>query len=187
MATNRGYDVRQCRLSIAVDLRGRLKGHAELTLVPTSATLRTVWLNARHSLAVTACSVSGHGAVDYSHVDPLAPETGVFRPTVAHAGLATAYPELKRKLFAAENEADGGELAIGIPEALVRPVDSGVEPPLPPVEGEAPPPAPPVEFEPIVLTVEYSLAQPDRGAADGIRFVNPDGLGFVRSRCIWPR
>lgn len=152
-------------------------------LVPTSAELRTVYLNARHTLSISACSVAGHGAVEFVHVDPLAAETGVFRSTNPGATLGESYPELKRKLFAAENEADGGELAISIPPALVRPIDGAIDPAPPPPLGEdsaAPPPAPAVEYEAIVLTIEYSLSQTDRGAADGVRFVNPDGMSFVR-------
>ena len=108
-------------------------------------------------------STTTHSSLSFSHLDPLAATSN--NPTFTatdEKDVRSAYPELKRKLFVAETEADKGELAIGLPASLVKKVENTAE-------GQQAQAS--TEFEPIVITVQYDLVNP----RDGLLFVGSDG------------
>lgn len=142
-------------------------------MTPTSPDLKTVYIHAKCSArpgrartsavftapaAVTGVSIAGHGPAQYLHADPLDESAGTYAPTDP-LHVSKAFPELKRKFFAAVNEASEGELAVNVPAGAVKQADGAAT------------------FDPIVITIDYDVFKPK----DGIRFAGLDGSGSVRS------
>ncbi|GAA5961060.1 hypothetical protein JCM3765_006519 [Sporobolomyces pararoseus] len=164
----KGFNVTNQKISISIGLNGRINGYTELTIVPTTPDLRTIWLNARSlNILSTSLRVPTVVPLDFSHLPP-APPT-LTEPTNIHT-----YPELKRSVWRADNEGEEGELGIAIPQGCVVKVPKPV--------GETPSantPAPskkdaeapkPDEYESIVIAVEYEVVKP----GIGITVVGPD-------------
>lgn len=127
-------------------------------MVPTTADLKTVWLNAR-SLNVLSASLRVPTTVPlaFSHLPPAAPS--LTNPSDIHT-----YPELKRGIWRGALEGEEGELGIAIPQGCVVKV--------PPPDGATPREEAKKEdeWEQIAIVVEYEVVKP--GA--GIVVVAPD-------------
>lgn len=114
----------------------------------------------RAATGVTNVSTADHPSLLYLHADPLAskPENPTFKSTDPQ-DFRQSFPELKRKLYSAINQAEEGELGISLPEGLIK---QTVMP-----EGL---PEQSVAFDPIALTIEYEVVNPKHG----VRFVGGD-------------
>ncbi|KAF8079062.1 hypothetical protein FPV67DRAFT_1558205 [Lyophyllum atratum] len=160
------------RVVLEIDFSGNLWGYTEITIVPTSKELRTVYLNSRQCTIHTV-TVAGHQA-DFTHSDPL---TNITMGLPNEAQDCHRHPELKRKLYAALQEGDEGELAIAIPREV--PLKQSGHLPTGAVFSEAATPEPQTpgftqsqtipEFSPITINIAYSLRNP----VDGFEFVLP--------------
>lgn len=135
-----------------------LQGFTELTIVPTTHDLRTVWLNAR-SLNVLSASLRVPTSIPlaFSYLPPSP-------PTLTEPSNIHTYPELKRSIWRATNEGEEGELGIALPQGCIIKVA--------PPEGATPREEAKKEdeWEQIVISVEYEVTKP--GA--GIVVVGPD-------------
>ncbi|KAG5636972.1 hypothetical protein H0H81_006217 [Sphagnurus paluster] len=153
-------------------LSPRKQGYTEITIVPTSRELKTIYLNSRQCTIHTV-TVAGHQA-DFTHVDPI---TNITVGVPNEAQDCHRHPELKRKLYAALQEGDEGELAIAIPREV--PLKQSGHLPTGAVFSEAATPEPQTpgfvhsqtvpEFSPITVNIVYSLRDP----VDGFEFVIP--------------
>jgi transcription initiation factor TFIID subunit 2 len=146
---------------VADSKRGSLQGNTELTIVPTTPDLRTVWLNARSlNVLSTALRVPTTVPLAFSHLPP-AP------PTLTEPDNIHTYPELKRAVWRGAAEGEEGELGIAIPQGCIVKV-------VPPSVAEGATPREEAkkedEWEQIVLVIEYEVVKP--GA--GIVVVGPD-------------
>lgn len=114
-SVRRGFGISHQKVVLQVDIGGKTAhGYTELTIVPLSRDLRTIHLHARcdiHSVGVSVAPGTDTVRADFVHHDPT--QISVSDPTDVHI-----HPELKRKLFAAEAEADEGELSVAIPQSF---------------------------------------------------------------------
>ncbi|CDZ96230.1 TATA binding protein associated factor [Phaffia rhodozyma] len=130
---HRGFNLSHQKVSVDVSLAlGVLSGITELTIVPTSGDLRTLFLNFRQgrvkqvsvyssvrppddpldfSSPTTAAAAT---VAEFTHNDPLA-SLSLSKPTDIHT-----FPEAKRKAFAAFAEGEQGELAIRLKPSLLE-------------------------------------------------------------------
>lgn len=138
-----------------------LQGYTEITVVPTTELLATVWLHARQLTVhrVSYRSEQGDVRLSFSHQPPATPV--LTEPDNAHT-----YPELKRAIWKATNEGEEGELGISIPSSCLSRVPSQ--------EGATPAAGrdnnKEDEFRPFNIVVEYSVDKP----GDGLVAVGPD-------------
>ena len=147
------------------------QGNTELTIVPTTPDLRTVWLNARSLNVISAAlRVPTNVPLAFSHLPP-AP------PTLTNPNDIHTYPELKRAAWRGALEGEEGELGIAIPQGCIVKV--------PPPDGATPreEAKKEEEWEQIVLVVDYEVVRP--GA--GIVVVAPDEANPSVSRSSYPR
>ncbi|GAA6000165.1 transcription initiation factor TFIID subunit TAF2 [Rhodotorula paludigena] len=155
----KGFLITNQKVSIAVGLNGRINGYTELTIVPTEADLRTVWLHAR-SLSILGASLRLPTVVPlaFSHLPPATP--ALTQPDNIHT-----YPEMKRQIWRADNEGEEGELGIAIPSGcIVRTAASSARTPsLAPTPGGAGALPTTDEFEPFTIAVEYEVTKPGLG------------------------
>ncbi|GLB35736.1 putative peptidase family M1 domain [Lyophyllum shimeji] len=168
----RGFSISHQKVVLEIDFSGSLWGYTEITIVPTSRELRTVYLNSRQCTIHTV-TVAGHLA-DFTHVDPL---TNITMGATTEAQDCHRHPELKRKLYSALQEGDEGELAIAIPREV--PLNQSGQMATGAVHSEAATPEPQTpgfphaqvvpEFSPITINITYSLRNP----VDGFEFVLP--------------
>ena len=119
-------------------------------------------------------STSTQPSLAFAHVDPLAPsdKNPTFVPTDPK-DIQAAYPELKRKLYAAANEGDEGELAISLPVGTIKRSGQGADGMTPAATPAAVVNSDLPEFESIIIKIEYELVNPK----EGIRFVGAQGDG----------
>lgn len=105
-------------------------------------------------------STADHPNLLYLHADPLAckAENTTYKPTDPK-DFRQSYPELKRKLYSAINQAEEGELGISLPEGSVK---QTVMPEDLPEQAAA--------FDPIAITIEYEVIDPKHG----VTFVGGD-------------
>ncbi|GAA96863.1 uncharacterized protein L969DRAFT_94877 [Mixia osmundae IAM 14324] len=180
------------RITLDVDLlNARAACQTELTVIPSSADLATVYLNSR-GCRIQHISLSRPQAgpdedaattkldrAEFELSDPFEnkADNPTFQPTDPN-NFRTAYPELKRKLYSATHTAQQGELAIAIPPDFVRPVQArdpsvfngsdsrsrGVSPAV--LAASA-------GFEEITISISYTISSP----RDGLHFVRPDSTG----------
>ncbi|EJD48509.1 hypothetical protein AURDEDRAFT_112948 [Auricularia subglabra TFB-10046 SS5] len=163
-SARRGFTISHQRVVLDLNFAGTLRGSTELTIVPTSRDLRTIYLNCRHA-QIHKVSVSSYPA-EYILHDALESIT-LSDPRDFHL-----HPELKRKVYSALADGDAGELAIAIPpqvhirssvngatNQLTRDVNTA----------EAPSSTPTSDLAPIKVMVEYSINHPD----EGFQFVLP--------------
>ncbi|BGP23606.1 transcription initiation factor TFIID subunit 2 [Rhodotorula toruloides] len=162
----KGFAITNQKVSISIGLQGRIHGYTELTIVPTAADLRTVWLHAR-SLSILSCSLRLPTVVPlaFSHLPPSTP--ALTQPENIHT-----YPEMKRQIWRAENEGEEGELGIAIPQGCIvrTSIGMGRTPgtvPTPAKDGLLPRTD---EFEPFTVAVEYEVTKP----GIGLVVVGPD-------------
>ncbi|KAL9933347.1 hypothetical protein V8E36_008065 [Tilletia maclaganii] len=166
--TVRGFTLTHQRIDLELSFaHASAAGYTELQITPTDEHLRSIHLHARQ-LNITHVSVQGKSA-DYSYRDLLKGLT-LSDPTDVHR-----YPELKRKLYVAAAEGNGGELSILLPTG-VRPEPIG-QPQQQQQSGGAESQAP-VEFAPITVRIHYTLAN----VTEALRFVRAqDNTGPVVS------
>ncbi|KAB5593213.1 Transcription initiation factor TFIID subunit 2 [Ceratobasidium theobromae] len=157
-SVRRGFGISHQKVVLQVDIGGKTAhGYTELTIVPLSRDLRTIHLHARcdiHSVGVSVAPGTDTVRADFVHHDPT--QISVSDPTDVHI-----HPELKRKLFAAEAEADEGELSVAIPQSF------SLHPSNAPVDVQVSSDRP--DIPPFVLVIEYSVHDP----AHGLEFVLP--------------
>lgn len=178
--TNRGFIVNHQKVSIELDLSGRLRGHTELTIVPTRPDLRTVYL---HSRDFEVLSVRHPSTPSNSRPTPL-DFTYLPQPppvTVSDPKNLRLFPEAKRRLYEITNAADEGELAIAIEPSRVRKATRGTSSTPRLADGTTPVPETPaavtgvkekeLEFDPINILIEYEIK--DAGSGEGICVVSP--------------
>ncbi|WFD37120.1 uncharacterized protein MJAP1_000062 [Malassezia japonica] len=108
MLEDRGFTLTHQRVALELAFSGALAGYTELTVSPTTAALRSIFLNARRA-KIQKITCNGHEAV----YDYLASE---------HAALTDVhdYPKTKRAIYSSASETAFGELRIKLPDA-VRP------------------------------------------------------------------
>ncbi|KAJ7150184.1 hypothetical protein C8R46DRAFT_1008308 [Mycena filopes] len=168
--TRRGFSISHQKVVLEIDFSGCLWGYTEITIVPTSKDLKTIYLHSRQCTiqTVTVASIP----TEFIHHDPLAHISvgAPNEPLDCHR-----HPELKRKLYSALQESDEGELSIAIPpEVALKYSGNSVKPavseatPEPQTPGAQASQAVP-EFAPIAINIAYSLRNP----ADGFQFVFP--------------
>ncbi|KAK0465504.1 uncharacterized protein EV420DRAFT_1514646 [Desarmillaria tabescens] len=143
------------KVVLEIDFSGSLWGYTEITIVPTSSELRTIYLNSRQC-TIHSVTVGSYDA-EFACSDPL-------------------------KLYSALQEGDDGELAIGIPRdvslkysgsiASMGILSETLQPPKPQTPGVSQAQNGHItpEFSPIVVKISYSLRNP----VDGFEFVLPD-------------
>ncbi|GAA5878689.1 hypothetical protein JCM8547_002132 [Rhodosporidiobolus lusitaniae] len=163
----KGFQVINQKVSISIGLNGRIHGYTELTLLPLTTDLRTVWLHAGRPLQILSASLRLPTIVPlaFSHLPPSIP--ALTQPENIHT-----YPEMKRQIWRADNEAEEGELGIAIPHGTVVRVGGGG------AGGRTPAPATPAagkespreEYEPFTIAVEYEVTKPGMGVV----VVGPD-------------
>ncbi|KAH8110586.1 hypothetical protein DFH11DRAFT_1619105 [Phellopilus nigrolimitatus] len=166
------------KVVLEIDFSGLLFGYTELTIVPTSKELKTIFLHSRQC-NVTAVQVGGYNVQDWACYDPLS--------NVVSSDITDCHrhPELKRKLYASFAECDEGELAIPIPRQVsvksagqagagVAGINSEAGTPEPQALGQALSQvqhgASGPEFSPIQVRITYSLRNP----VEGFQFVLPN-------------
>ncbi|KAF7302593.1 Transcription initiation factor TFIID subunit 2 [Mycena chlorophos] len=170
--TRRGFTIHQ-KVVLEIDFSGCLWGYTEITIVPTSKDLRTVYLNSRQCTIQTV-TVANQPA-EFVHHDPLANISLGGPPETIDCH---RHPELKRKLYTALQESEEGELAIAIPADVdIRQTGNAANPLV--TEVATPEPSTPgpssqstqaaSEFAPIAINIAYSLRNP----VDGFQFVVP--------------
>ncbi|KAG6851364.1 hypothetical protein H0H93_005762 [Arthromyces matolae] len=147
----------------------RVQGYTEITIIPNSKDLKTVYLNSRQC-TIHDVRVANHTA-DFNHIDPLV-NINMGAPSEAHD--CHRHPELKRKLYTALQEGDEGELAIAIPKEVALKQSGQVPTSIMLSEAATPEPQLPgshsvLEFAPITINIAYSLRKP----VDGFEFVLP--------------
>lgn len=110
---------------------------------------------------MTNVSTADHPSLLYLHADPLTAKASnpTYKPTDPK-DFRQSFPELKRKLYSAINQAEEGELGISLPDGLVK--QSVMPEGLPEQSGAA--------FDPVALTIEYEVVNPKHG----VRFVGGD-------------
>ncbi|KZS93535.1 hypothetical protein SISNIDRAFT_441399 [Sistotremastrum niveocremeum HHB9708] len=169
-SSRRGFSIVNQKVVLELDFSGAARGYTDITLVPTSAALRTILLHCRQC-EIETITVASYKA-EFLHHDPIA-SLNLVNPSDFHS-----YPEYKRKLFSALAECDDGELAIAVPPQVslkqadvsaIGVIHSEVGTPEPSTPGPSTHPLPATEFSPIVVHIEYSLRRP----ADGLQFVLP--------------
>ncbi|KDE02980.1 hypothetical protein MVLG_06514 [Microbotryum lychnidis-dioicae p1A1 Lamole] len=155
----KGFTLLSQKVSINVALNGKIHGNTELTIAPTTADLRTVWLHAR-SMNVLATALrlpTTTVPLAFSYIPPLA-------PTLTEPHNVHTYPELKRAVWRSTNEGEEGEVGIAIPQGSVVKLHPASH------HDEANQAKKQDEWEPVVLVIEYEVVSP--GA--GIVVVAPD-------------
>ncbi|KAF7302980.1 Transcription initiation factor TFIID subunit 2 [Mycena kentingensis (nom. inval.)] len=155
------------KVVLEIDFSGCLWGYTEITIVPTSKDLKTIYLHSRQCTIQTV-TVASHPA-EFVHYDPIANLNlgGPPESIDCHR-----HHELKRKLYSALQESEEGELGIAIPaEVVLKPAgNSGstavndLATPEPSTPGQTI-----TEFAPISINIAYSLRNP----VDGFQFVVP--------------
>lgn len=153
--SGRGFSVSHQKVVLELSFTGSvvLAGYTELTIIPTDKNLKTVFLNSRQC-NIASVSCAGQSAAFSLH-DTLSNVT-LSDPRDVHL-----FPELKRKLYAAANEGQGGELIISLPERVLPEASSSQAPT--PAAVDAPTPGGTVassELAPITIRIDYSLADP---------------------------
>ncbi|KAJ7070580.1 hypothetical protein C8F01DRAFT_1106921 [Mycena amicta] len=168
--SRRGFTISHQKVVLEIDFSGCLWGYTEITIVPTSKDLKTIYLHSRQCTiqTVTVASLPA----EFVHHDPLANLSLGGPPETIDCH---RHPELKRKLYTALQESEDGELAIAIPaEVDLRQtgnaVASEVATPEPSTPGPSSQPSQAAkEFAPIAINIAYSLRNP----VDGFQFVVP--------------
>ncbi|GAA5969785.1 hypothetical protein JCM11641_008040 [Rhodosporidiobolus odoratus] len=164
----KGFLISNQKVSISIGLNGRIRGYTEITITPTLPDLRTVWLNADRTLTIHHCSLRIPTVVPlaFSHLPPSKP--ALTQPENIHT-----YPEMKRQIWRADNEAEEGELGIAIPQGCIVKIAgaAGARTPAPatPAAGKGVEP-PRDEYEPFTIAVEYEVTKP----GIGVVVVGPD-------------
>ncbi|KAK0545629.1 hypothetical protein OC861_005196 [Tilletia horrida] len=145
--TTRGFILAHQRIDLELSfLHSSAAGFTELQIIPNDDQLRSIHLHARQ-LNITHISVQGINA-EYTYRDLLKDVT-LSDPTDVHR-----YPELKRKLYVAASEGNGGELSILLPPGA-RPE---------PLTSQS---ASAVEYAPITIRIHYTLSN----ITEALRFV----------------
>ncbi|KAH0591210.1 hypothetical protein H2248_001303 [Termitomyces sp. 'cryptogamus'] len=165
----RGFSISHQKVVLEIDFSGSLWGYTEITIVPTSKELKTIYLNSRQC-TIQSVAVAGHQA-DFTHFDSLI-NINMGVPSEAHD--CHRHPELKRKLYTALQEGDEGELAIALPKEVPLKQSGHVSSSTVFSEAATPEPQTPgvqsvPEFAPITINIVYSLRNP----VDGFEFVLP--------------
>ncbi|KAL5494783.1 hypothetical protein ACEPAI_245 [Sanghuangporus weigelae] len=96
---------------LEIDFSGLLFGYTELTIIPTSKDLKTIYLHARQC-HISSVQVNGYNVPDWICHDPLS-NVVMSDITDCHR-----HPEVKRKLYSSLAECDEGELAIPLPRQV---------------------------------------------------------------------
>lgn len=109
MQADRGYTLSHQKVALELGFSGVLAGYTELTVVPTNAALRHIYLHAR-CMDIQRVQCQGKDAA-FEYTDTLA--TSALTDIHAHA-------QVKRELFSATNQGAQGELRITLPDD-VRP------------------------------------------------------------------
>ncbi|WFD03799.1 hypothetical protein MOBT1_002493 [Malassezia obtusa] len=109
MLEDRGFVLTHQKVAVELSFSHVLAGYTEITVSPTTAALRAVFLNAR-GMKILRVACNGHAA-SYEH--RAAPD-GLQLHNVHD------YPKTKRALFSHANDAASGELHVQLPDA-VRP------------------------------------------------------------------
>ncbi|EIW87115.1 TATA-binding protein associated factor Taf2 [Coniophora puteana RWD-64-598 SS2] len=167
--SRRGFTISHQKVVVELDFSGALWGYTDITLIPSTANLKTIHLHSKQC-SIHSVTVASHQA-DFVHNDPFA-HLSISNPQDCHT-----YPELKRKLYSAIAEGDEGELSIAVPkEVSLRPSghvnQNGLASEVATPEPQTPGPSfqtPLAEFMPITVHIEYSLRNP----SDGLQFVLP--------------
>jgi len=169
----KGFTISHQKVVLEIDFSGLLFGYTEITLVPTSKELKTIYLHLRQC-QVTAVQVGGVPVQDWVHNDPLT--------NFASSDITDCHkhPELKRRLYSAYAECDEGELAIPLPRQVsvqnagtpiptlaTRPGANTPEPG--PLDQGTSQPSSTTEFKSIPIRITYVLRNP----VDGIQFIKP--------------
>ncbi|KAK0246182.1 hypothetical protein EDD85DRAFT_924985 [Armillaria nabsnona] len=175
--SRRGFSISHQKVVLEIDFSGSLWGYTEITIVPTSSELRTIYLNSRQC-TIHSVTVGSYDA-EFACSDPLANIN--LGSSSNDAQDCHRHLELKRKLYSALQEGDDGELAIGIPRDVSLKYSGSIASLGMPSENATPEPQTPgvsqaqnghtaPEFSPIVVKISYSLRNP----VDGFEFVLPD-------------
>ncbi|KAE8216640.1 hypothetical protein CF327_g222 [Tilletia walkeri] len=164
--TTRGFTLVHQRIDLELSFaHASAAGFTEIQIVPNDEHLRSIHLHARQ-LNITHVSVQGTSA-DFSYRDLLKDLT-LSDPTDVHR-----YPELKRKLYVAASDGNGGELSIFLP-AGVRPE------PIQQQGASVGAAGVPVEYAPITVRIHYTLSN----MTEAIRFVQAQDGGTVSSSTL---
>ncbi|KAF8665397.1 hypothetical protein AX16_000416 [Volvariella volvacea WC 439] len=162
------------KVALEIDFSGVLFGYTEITIVPASSELRTIYLHSRQC-TIHKVLIGGHVA-DFVHHDSLA-NISMSSSSNSDPQDCHRHAELKRKVYSAMAESDEGELAITIPKAvslkqsghITAGLVSETATPEPQTPGPSHVAQTVPEFLPITVHIAYSLRNP----VDGFEFVLP--------------
>lgn len=159
----RGFTISHQKVALEIDFAGSIRGYTDITIVPTTGELKTIYLHCRQC-EIESITVASHRA-EFLHHDPLT------SPMVGNGKDCHSYPEMKRRLFSALAECEDGELAIGIPgQVSLKQSDVTIRMHTVSEPGHTPAALiPPAEFAPINVHIEYTLRRP----VDGLQFNIP--------------
>ncbi|THH09339.1 hypothetical protein EW145_g2091 [Phellinidium pouzarii] len=164
------------KVVLEIDFSGVLFGYTELTVLPSSKDLKTIYLHSRQC-NISAVQVGGYNVQDWAYFDPVS--------NIVSSDITDCHrhPELKRKLYSAFAECDEGELAIPIPRQVSvkssghangggsRRDTATPEPHAPAMSLSLSQAAiATTEFAPIQVRITYSLQNP----VEGFEFVLPN-------------
>ncbi|EJC98793.1 uncharacterized protein FOMMEDRAFT_161628 [Fomitiporia mediterranea MF3/22] len=162
----------QQNVVLEIDFSGLFFGYTELTIVPTSKDLKTIYLHSRQC-TITSIQVGGYNVQDWIYHDPLS-NVVMSDITDCHR-----HPEVKRKMYSSLAECDEGELAIPIPRQVpIRSSgqvagmlngDTGMLGPQSPAHAIPLTQQASSEFAPIQVRISYCLKNP----VEGIQFILP--------------
>ncbi|PKI83009.1 hypothetical protein MVES_002777 [Malassezia vespertilionis] len=133
MLPDRGFTLAHQKVALELAFRGVAAGYTELTINPTSAALRHIYLNARRA-KIARVDCNGHQA-SFEYLDTLASHA----MTDVHA-----YPHVKRAIYSSMSQMAQGELCIQLPDAVRPEVLHGEQ------GGEE-------GFAPIVVHIDYMV------------------------------